>query len=207
MVGKSAFTLIELIFAIVVISISVVSLPVMSQVVSKGIDTNLVQEAIFATSAKLNDAVTYSWDENSIDPALPEASSRTINTGATDCNTTDGQRPGYILQPLHRMCLSDLTIRPTAPLNLGKDAGDLDDLDDLIETDVNLFSDVASKDAYKKSYTSTITVEYASFGTVTEASQNVKKITTIISDSDDVITRLSTFSSNIGEIDYFRRTF
>jgi len=206
-VGKSAFTLIELIFAIVVISISVVSLPVMSQVVSKGIDSNLVQEAIFATSAKLNDAVTYSWDENSIDPALPEASSRTINTGATDCNTTEGQRPGYILQPLHRMCLSDLTIRPTAPLNLGSDAGDLDDLDDLIETDVNLFSNVGSADAYKKTYTSTITVEYASFGTVTKASQNVKKITTIISDSDDVITKLSTFSSNIGEIDYFRRTF
>jgi len=206
-VRRAAFTLIELIFAIVIIAISVISLPMMSQVVSRGIDANLVQEAIFATATKLNEAVTYNWDENSIDPTQPDSLAQTISTGAGDCNTTDGQRQGYIPQEKHRKCLSDLTIRPSTTANLGSDGGDLDDLDDLIESNVNLFSDVAKADAYKKVYTSSIAVSYANFGTITAASQNIKQITATISDSQGPVTSLNAYSANIGEVDYFRRTF
>lgn len=45
---KNAFTMIELIFAIIVIAISVVSLPTMIQATSSGVEKNLeAQEAIF----------------------------------------------------------------------------------------------------------------------------------------------------------------
>ena len=205
MVRKAAFTLIELVFAIVIIAISVMSLPMMSQVVSRGIDANLVQEAIFATATKLNEAVTYNWDENSIDPVQPDSLAQTINTG--DCSVA-GQRPGYIPQEKHRKCLSDLTVRPSLAAALGSDGGDLDDIDDLIETNVALFSGAAGADAYKDaSYKSTIAVSYANFGTITAASQNIKQITANISDSQGPITSLNAYSANIGEVDYFRRTF
>jgi prepilin-type N-terminal cleavage/methylation domain-containing protein len=56
---RLAFTMIELIFAIVIIAISVMSLPMMTQVTSAGIERNLVQEAIFASVAEINLATTY----------------------------------------------------------------------------------------------------------------------------------------------------
>jgi len=76
-VVKRAFTLIELIFAIVIIAITVVSLPMMTQVISKGIEKNLLQEAIFAGAAVLNESVSAKWDENSVEsPTDPNAFSR-----------------------------------------------------------------------------------------------------------------------------------
>ena len=80
MVRRAAFTLIELIFAIVIIAISVISLPMMSQTVSEGIDANIVQEAIFASATELNEAVTAHWDENSIEASMPDSSARVIET-------------------------------------------------------------------------------------------------------------------------------
>ena len=204
MVRRYAFTMIELIFAIVVIAISVMSLPMMTQVTSKGIESSLVQEAIFAAATKLNEAVTYRWDENSIDPLQPDSLSKIISTDVGGCATA-GQRAGFIAQLMHRRCLNDVTIRPST--TLGKDAGDLDDLDDTVETDVPLFSAAPSAEAYKKSYTSKIAVIYAAFGSITAASQNMKKITVTISDNVGVVTSLSTYSANIGEIDYFKRSF
>ena len=44
---RFGFTMIELIFAIVIIAISVMSLPMMTQVTNKGLEESLVQEAIF----------------------------------------------------------------------------------------------------------------------------------------------------------------
>ena len=60
MVVKShkGFTLIELIFAIVIIAISVMSLPTMTEVTSSGVAQNVeVQEAIFKAIVKTKSAV------------------------------------------------------------------------------------------------------------------------------------------------------
>ncbi|MDF1879523.1 type II secretion system protein [Sulfurimonas sp. SAG-AH-194-C20] len=211
MVRRYAFTMIELIFAIVIIAITVLSLPMMTNVNSKGIENNLIQEAIFASAAKLNDVVTYRWDENSIDVDNTNAMSQIINSGGTDCNTS-GQRPGAILQPLHRRCLNDTSVRATTLANLGSDTGEtdstlFDDIDDLQETDANLTSGLPGRDSYKDNYTSTITIGYASFGTVGVSEQNIKEINSSISDDTGVITKLRTYSANIGEIDYYKRSF
>lgn len=215
MVRKYAFTLIELIFAIVIIGISVISLPMMTNVNSKGIENNLVQEAIFASATKLNNIVTYRWDENSLDPTITNQMSQIINSGGTDCNTS-GQRPGVILQPLHRKCLNDVSVRPTTVANLGTDTGEsdsslYDDIDDLIETDANLTSGFGGRDSYKGDnatyYKSTISVGYASFGTITTSEQNIKEINSTIRRGTTDITILRTYSANIGEVDYYKRSF
>ena len=53
-IKKSAFTLIELIFSIVIIGFAVLSLPIMTQVGTKAIGDSLALEAIFLASSKLN---------------------------------------------------------------------------------------------------------------------------------------------------------
>jgi prepilin-type N-terminal cleavage/methylation domain-containing protein len=198
MCGKSAFTMIELIFAIVIIGISVLSLPMMNQAVSRGIEGNIVQEAIFAASAQLNQITSYKWDENSTQPN--DSLSKVVWTSANDCNATTKQRSGHVAQPLHRRCLDDNTTRPTNILGL--EAGevviaDFDDIDDNIKAtadtiliDTSGGSVITSSQGYKKDYNSTVSVSYASFGNpaiinpTTALSQNMKQITVTISRSN-----------------------
>jgi len=226
-VNKKAFTLIELIFAIVVIAIAVVSLPTMNNASSKAQEGNLVQEAIFSASAELNQAVTYRWDENSTENNI--SSSKVIWTSDTDCNDTTKLRPGQIFQQYHRRCLDDKTIRPTAEADFANNADneadenssnpdDDDDLDDIIKPASTLYEgDATTANGYKLDYNSEINVTYAGFtGEVDNnaskeedpSTHNIKKITIKISNQDGkLITTLSTYSANIGEVDYARREF
>ena len=191
--SKYAFTMIELIFAIVVISIAVMSLPVMTRITSKSIESNIVQEAVFAASAELIGATSYYWDENSMQDIDKSYLSRVINiTG--DC--FDQLRTGHIDQPKHRMCLdvdSNNSVRNSA-------GGTVDDLNDIAVTK-DIFTTTNTTGAgYKKSYTSTIAVTL-------EADNNIKKITSTISDSGTDIVKLYTYTANIGEIDFYKRRF
>ncbi len=211
MVRHSAFTMIELIFAIVIIAISVLSLPMVNQVIAKNSEGSLAQEAIFAASAELNQAVTYRWDENSLDANT--SLSRVVWSSTTDCNSTTKLRPGHILQPYHRRC-SDNNFSIAPPSSLGPDGGDLDDLDDINTSARSLYINSAgttegSITGYKKIYNSTFSISYASFGTITAASNNIKRINVTITDPDSgaTITSLTAFSSNIGEIDYYKRSY
>ncbi|MCX6053299.1 MAG: type II secretion system protein [Campylobacterales bacterium] len=206
--SKSAFTLIELIFAIVIIGISMISLPMMTQAVSKGIEGNLVQEAIFAASAELNQVVSYHWDANSTENSNNLA--KVVWTSPNDCNTTTKLRLGHVSQPLHRRCLDNNASAPTPTGSLGSD-GILDDIDDTINTTaVTLFEggSATTSKGYKKDYSSTTNVTYADFGATTAASKNMKKVTVTITDtSGNIVTLLNTYSANIGEIDYYKRSF
>lgn len=65
MVRRNAFTLIELVFAIVIVAITVLSVPVVLQINSRGVQAGVDQEAVFAASAKLMQTLSYPWDENS----------------------------------------------------------------------------------------------------------------------------------------------
>jgi len=200
-VKKSAFTLIELIFAIVIIAISVVSLPMMNQAIAKGIDANLVQEAIFAAATELNEAVTANWDEHSIEANLPNSYARVINTG--DCNTTTKRMKGHIAQPLHRKCLND-----TSTFDLNETSSAVVSLDDKAHDSSNLFdNETPSKAGYKKKYFSTVTVNNPVTVNGTDE-KSLKAIVITITDEDGkILTQLKTFSANIGEIDYFKRSF
>ncbi len=201
MVSKPAFTLIELIFAIVIIAISVVSLPMMNQAVSKGIDANLVQEAIFAAATELNEVVSASWDENSTEPGT-NFYARVIDHSG-NCDATTRLMPGHINIKLHRRCL-DSNI--TGPEDANTTA--LKDLDEMEHVKRKVFINNAPNQAgYKKKYFSIVEVNRgAVFGGAANA--DIKSIKITIQDEDDkIITSLTTYSSNIGEIDYHKKAY
>ncbi|MDD5373730.1 MAG: type II secretion system protein [Sulfurimonas sp.] len=200
--GRFAFTMIELIFAIVIISIAVVSLPMMVQITSKGIENNIVQEAIFAASAELTGATSYYWDKNSMYDSNLSRYSRVIDIGSTCENNTSSPRyrlrQGHIAQPYHRRCLENSTVG----------AADTNDttfpnLNNAVHSSAIIFTDTTKNSAgYKEAYTSTVAIAQG-FGDA-----NIKKITVLVENSSgDDITMLSTYSANVGEVDYYKRRF
>jgi prepilin-type N-terminal cleavage/methylation domain-containing protein len=202
-VRRAAFTLIELIFAIVIIAISVLSLPMMNQAVSKGIDSNIVQEAIFAAATKLNEALSTNWDENSIETNTTNTYARVIEatTGQCDANR---RMPGHINQPLHRRCLDDSTV---GVANSNTNA-DVDALDDMEHGDQDIFVDTTAEAAgYKDSYTYAMSVTHpATFGPTSNS--NIKEISITVKDSTPkTVVNLKTYSCNIGEVDYYSRSY
>ena len=212
MVRRAAFTLIELIFAIVIIAISVISLPMMSQTVSKGIDANIVQEAIFAAATELNEAVTAHWDENSIEPGMPDSSARVIETVINMCQNnpslaTFRQMPGHVNQPLHRRCL-DANTTVTTPDNAAGTTNIAIDLNDIAHGYANLTVNSGGAEGYKETYQSNVSVDInATFGPAVN-DQNIKSIISTVKDGDgNTIALLRTYSANIGEVDYYKRSY
>ena len=201
---RTAFTLIELVFAIVIIAISVISLPMMNQVVSKGVDSSLKQEAIFAAATELNEAVTAHWDENSLEATMLDSYAKVIETGdcSNDVNSSRYRlRAGHINQPLHRRCLDDNT---TGPLDAAL-AG-VFDLNDMAHGSASILTGTGGEKGYKDSYNSVLTVTRpANFAGANN--NNIKMITSTISDSDGTLALLRTYSANIGEVDYYKRGY
>jgi len=191
---RFAFTMIELIFAIVIISIVVISLPVATSVTQNSTSSSLVQEAIFASSTELMDATVGYWDENSMQDISMSQFSRVINI-IGDCNATTKLRPGHIAQSLHRRCLDTLTTTP-------RDAsgGSVYDLDDVAHGWQNVFiGGTKGQYGYKQTYQSRLVVT---------RNQEIKTITSTIRDeNNNVVVSLKLESANIGEVDYYKRIF
>ena len=221
MVGiyRKAFTLIELIFAIIIMGITVVSVPVLMSSNTKGFDATIIQEAIFAASAELNQVLSYRWDENSIDKNIDPNESGLANVIETgDCSTTTRLRPGHIQQPLHRRCIDNNTTTPTLEAYFGLDNNETnataDDIDDINQNSKEMFIDssgataTGTKSGYKHAYQSDLNITYKAIGTVSKASQNAKYIEIIVTnDSGDVVTKLRSYTLNIGEVDFYKRTY
>ena len=207
---RNGFTLIELIFAIVVIGISIISLPMMNQVTTKGIEGNLVQEIIFVASTELNQAVTATWDVRSVEDGGFNSLARVIDDGSGNCEDNSSlsnyrQMDGHINQPLHRRCLDS---NSSTGLN-SQDGVNIFSLNDMNKTDESLRNADETASGYKSAFTTTISIGInETFGSYTVANPNIKKITVIVKDSDGVdITRLSTYCFNIGEVGYHKRSY
>lgn len=186
--------MIELIFAIVVISIVVLSVPTLMQVSEKNIENNLAQEAIFAASAELMGATSVYWDENSMQDSSVSALSRVIDID-NDCNTTTKLRPGHINQPFHRRCLDDLD----APV-LNSSGGSAYNLNDLVHPAQTAFTQASDQSGYKTNYNSTLGVTQKS------TDNNVKIVTITITDPNgNTVTRLKSQIANIGEVEPYKK--
>jgi len=194
-IKRFAFTLIELIFAIVIIGIAVISLPTMSQVSSRGIENALVQEGILLASLELHKATSGLWNENSLD--TNSSYSKVINIAAiADCNETTRLRPGHIPQPGHRSCFDDN--RSTISLNRGSSTtyNIYNALDPLNTPSVRVITDFASDaDGYKTDYFKTVVI-----GQRAEGIQGLTDINITILNNGQVVTRLRTIAANIGEV-------
>ena len=208
MVRRYGFTLIELIFAIIIIAISVLSLPMMNQAVQKGVDSNILQEAIFAASAELNEAVTAHWDDNSIeDPTKPNALARVIDSTLQNCDSnissaTFRLMQGHISQVKHRRCL-DNNLTSVAIANVAT----VTSLSDMAHPLNWIFANRATEaKGYKGDYKSKLEVTRpADFN---GNNVNIKKIESTVTDANDnVLIVLRAYSANIGEVDYYSEPY
>lgn len=207
MVKKSAFTLIELIFAIVIIAITVISLPMMNQAISKGIDSNLLQEAVFAAATELNEVTTAQWDEASIDLNASSLISQVIDDGNCEDNVSSqryGLKAGHILQPLHRKCLNDLTQGALQSNTIAE----IDAVEDKAHGITNIFLNLTPGQAdYKQNFTSELAVSYNPVFQGA-ARPNMKRVTITVRDENgNIVTSLFTYIANIGGTDYYKRTY
>ncbi|MDQ7067244.1 MAG: type II secretion system protein [Sulfurimonas sp.] len=172
MVKRTAFTYIELIFSIVIIAITVVSLPMMSRVISDGISSSIVQEAIFAAATELNEVTTAHWDDNSLEPGASNSFAKVIDFGLCNNNRL---MPGHIEQTLHRKCLDSNITNPSdaSPITT------VQSLNDYVHASSNIFINaITDETGYKEEYNSALTVTRpANFD---GNNTNIKKITITI---------------------------
>ena len=208
MVRRSAFTFIELIFAIVIIAIAVVSLPMMKQVIFKGIDGAIVQEAVFAAATELNEVTTAHWDDNSFEPGSADTFARVIDhMGNCENNSSLPSyryMPGQIVQPLHRKCLdSNLTTPADANVN------GVVSLNDKAHNSTNIFINTTiNSTGYKHHYDSNVTVTRpAFFDGQNDNDMKLIKVTITDSDTGKTLTSLRTYSANIGEVDFYKKAY
>lgn len=205
MVKRVAFTFIELIFAIVIIGLSVMSLPLMIDTNSKSIEKNLVQEAIFAASAQINQAVTADWDARSIEDGN-NSYARVVDDGSclSDTNSSRNRlKPGHILAPKHRRCIDS---NNTSAALLGATTANGFVIEDY--TNQGIDNDNPTSSGYKDRYTTTVAVTTNAFFGGTN-NINIKMIEANISEtsSGQLLTSLKAYSANIGEVDFYSRKY
>lgn len=80
---RSAFTMIELIFAIVVIGITMLTIPLVMVQDAKQQEDSLMQEGIMLSATKIAQALTFQWANNSSDSGVASliSKSQVLNTG------------------------------------------------------------------------------------------------------------------------------
>lgn len=237
MVKRQAFTLIELIFAIVIVAIIVLSIPMMTQATSKSSEGSISQEAVFAASAKLMQTLSFPWDENSSDIEQMLEGATVLSgvvkipggTASLDFNDTVC-RPGLIA----RRCRTDEQGREVNVSNMGNDYTNflIRGLDDSNGTSTII---AASSEGYKNRYTLITTIGYVSdsedsgmneidynasnpfggnsfvFSDVNiTAPTNLRLVTVSIYKTGDLVTPVSVlraYGANIGEIKPTKRTY
>lgn len=180
----------------------------MTQVTSRSLENSLVQEAIFAASVEVMQAMSYRWDYNSAENNTAWELSRVLNI-AGDCNAIPvsnryGKRPGHI----ERSCYSNLNdLRAAVAANLA-DANitNLDNANTLSGTATFTGTD-SSGYGYKKAYTKETTVNVTDFSTSNIG--NIKNVVTTFTAPDNANMQvvLEAFSANIGEVELLKRNF
>ncbi len=217
---SSAFTMIELIFAIVVVGVTLLTIPLMIQTNNKALEGSITQEAIFLASAVLSVASADVWDDNSLvatnDPdeyvlakILDVGGKANIGSGGySRTSETDNIRVGGLSENLHRQFIDydasaiDGTVGPAQ-------VGDK-------TLTLTIESSASAIAGYKNTYAVTGRRIYvADTGTVlptaSSATSNLKMIEVSIpvaTDANNIITVvLRAYAANIGEVDYAKRSF
>ncbi len=217
---RRAFTMIELIFAIVVIAVVMLTIPMMIQVNNKALEGNAAQEAIFLVSAVLSETTTWIWDDNSVvGNDAGYSLSKILDVGAigstygrTDVNSSI--RQGGLNEDLHRAFFDYNTSDPTQHTPLLTDGST-----ETLSHDIS--GSVADIGGYKSSFTIVAKRQYVSdtlaspfvftANTAPGNQSNIKmtqvEINATVDGVNAVIARLRAYTCNIGEIDYAKRRF
>lgn len=87
---KRGFSLIEVVFAIVIISISLMSVPMLLKETAKSNEYSIMQEAILATSTKMGNIISYPWDKNSYDSTNKILRTLDVSNGDSELDRKPG---------------------------------------------------------------------------------------------------------------------
>jgi len=222
--NRSAFTLIELIFAIVIISIGVLALPTVLFTNAASQEQTLKEEGIMLTTTKIAQILTYPWDQNS-SPLSIMSTSQVLTTIA---NPPDG---------LERNGISDFRIghfpgelrRRMTPYSNERNAtsiGGANNIGSFNNEEVTIGA-AGSDQGYKKEYNITTSVIYVddnatysatnvvyNFGTVAVpgATSNIKMVQVSTAEKDAAgawqpIIVMRSYSANIGEAEFYKRRY
>ena len=212
---RSAFTMIELIFAIVVIAVVMLTIPMMIQVNNKGLEANVGQEAIFVASSILSEATTWLWDNNSLPNDGNVSLSRILDVNGTGnvaydrININSSIRVGGLEEDMHRQFYSEYNATSTRPARAATDT----------TPPSNSFDTTAAGEqlGLKSQYDVNVTVTYVDdtpntifqFLTTSAGVQTNILMTNIEIGGNDVDSKvvLRAYTCNIGEIDYAKRRF
>lgn len=172
---RRAVAMIELIFAIVILGIVMMSAPMLIATATQSSYVALQQEAIASAAAEIGMILTHHWDEGNTDPT------RTVSVlvspnGNDDLNQEmngtipTGRRAGTPSSSSRRFfhSLGGVPIQTTASANLGPDGpggGDRDDIDDFITAATAAFQEEESTstligDVVDKQITIAVKVNY-----------------------------------------------
>jgi len=220
-------SMIELVFAIVIMGIAVMSLPLILTQVQNSNSFALRQEVVLSIKTKLSYILSYQWDQNTYDTTADIE--RVLNVPAsadtdTDFNTSTIRRKGHILADGRRRLWDNLAIAPTLKANFTTDTAndDIDDFDGKSETktitalDDFIFNVTLNTSvSYIKDRLDTGT--YASSNTITfifnpdnntTNSTNIKmiKVTATANGIENPISMYA-FSSNIGQSKVTKKTW
>ena len=219
---RFGFTLIELIVAIVVISITLMSIPMLLSQANKSDEFSLNQEAILAGMIKMGNILSYPWDEKLVNSEKTKYILDVTNGDSeldrySDANST--RRIGNFKSKFRRKFYTDET---NASVTLGYDKGnEFDDIDDFngisthisgngggdyirdfnLTTTVNYISDQAD-------YNSTTLTMDINTATITPTT-NIKMVEVNVLDNknNELITTFRAFSSNIGSYELLYKEF
>ena len=221
-VKRKGFSLVELVLSIVVIAISLMTVPLMLSQGAKSNQFALMQESILAARTKIANIMTYRWDEHSIDATGTHIRVLDVTDGDSELirSTTVG-RIGHVREDKRRRMHDN----NTEASNGGSEAlGVYDDIDDFHnETDriigtsssmdyldqnlslTNYFSYLADETDYtQQTINFSFDTSSATFGV--NQSTNIKMIelvATSINRDFPFVFRI--FSSNIGQSNLYER--
>lgn len=212
---RSAMSMIELVFAIVIMGIAVMSLPLILTQVQNNNAFAMQQEVILAAKTKIGDILTYEWDNNSYSATAQHSYVLDTANGDGELTATAGtpRRVGHI-DVDYRRKFFPVTTNASA---IGAD-GTINDVDDFHGTSTGLRVSAVGEDAQTLDYifdlNLTTSVNYVSDNTDYAASTlngfalnpnyggatptNIKAISVTVSGGDQNIT-LRAFTCNIGE--------
>ena len=206
---RKGISLIELVLAIVVIAISVMSVPMMLQQGIKSDTFSMMQEAILAARTKMGNILSYQWDDNSRESNNTNGRLRALDVTngdhALDRNGTyyPERRIGHVYGDLRRKMKAasspNLFPKPGADANIT----DLNDFDNLVAqitwSGVNTASD--RYDYLDKELNLTTKVYFVSDQLVTGSDYNDTTLTFVFDPSGKRSITDATYSTNIKMIE------
>ena len=205
---RPSIAMIELIFAIVIIGITLLSVPLMVNQATQSTYTTLQQEAIAAAASDISLIMTREWDEAKTNDTLDSTILTTASSNYDQTARTNLRSRTYFSS----------TGGTRAASAIGADTGDLDDIDDVHGINTTLTTPDAGSDLIDQNITIATTVSYLNDGTTSPVgtsaggTSNIKGITITLTSGGTTpelqkTIKLNAFSSNVGSYKLERKVF